>query len=492
MSIIHFQPELRPALPKVKGCKDYREERELFIRLDELLRTSGIEEEFITLSMNEKGFNHPKASQVKIERFVATCRMALRGNVARLLKGLSHREFCKRLPDSRLAQWFVGIERIDGVRAYAKSSSDRYAHWLSDEALHYLNQKLIQILAQADLSESLNLAEELDFETVYFDSTCLKADIHCPTDWVLMRDLTRTLMKATVIIRREGLTHRMPQEPLDFLSDMNALVMKMTATNRVKDGKKKRKKVTREMRNLARRVKTHAQNHLDLLHQRGEQTNLTPGRIAHLAQRIQGVLDQVDEAIHQACERIIGERLIKNEDKIFSLYDSDVNCITRGKSSAQVEFGNKLWLGENPQGLIVDYLLEKDQTSDSKHVLPAIKRLTEEQDLPVKSVFGDRGLDSMTNAKKLEAQGIFNGLCPKNVTTLSERLKQEPQLRVGLKRRASTEARVKILTHDFMGETPKAKGFTHRQMIVGWAVFTHNLWVLARQPQKESEQSQAA
>ena len=48
------------------------------------------------------------------------------------------------------------------------------------------------MLAQADHSTvaNLNLENTLDFENVYFDSTYLKADIHYPVDWVLLRDLT--------------------------------------------------------------------------------------------------------------------------------------------------------------------------------------------------------------------------------------------------------------------------------------------------------------
>ena len=49
MTQVSYQTELRPELPTVIGCKDYREERELFIRIDEILTKSGIEKEFIEL-----------------------------------------------------------------------------------------------------------------------------------------------------------------------------------------------------------------------------------------------------------------------------------------------------------------------------------------------------------------------------------------------------------------------------------------------------------
>jgi hypothetical protein len=80
----------------------------------------------------------------------------------------------------------------------------------------------------------------------------------------------------------------------------------------------------------------------------------------------------------------------------------------------------------------------------------------------------------------LEARGIRSGPCPRNVAELARRLRDEPGMREGLKRRAGTEARVSIIVRDFMGKPARAKGFENRTMMVGWAVLTHNLWVLAR------------
>ena len=43
MTTLSFQPDLRPELPLVDGPKEYREQRALFIRLDELFSQSGLE-----------------------------------------------------------------------------------------------------------------------------------------------------------------------------------------------------------------------------------------------------------------------------------------------------------------------------------------------------------------------------------------------------------------------------------------------------------------
>jgi len=64
------------------------------------------------------------------------------------------------------------------------------------------------------------------------------------------------------------------------------------------------------------------------------------------------VLAQLPSAIQQARERLIGGRKLPNNGKILSLHDPDVQVIVRGKSSAEVDFGNNLWLGETREGII--------------------------------------------------------------------------------------------------------------------------------------------
>lgn len=483
MPSITYQPFLRPVLPPVFGPKEYREERELFIRIDEILTTSGLEAEFIDLSMKHCEFDPREHEAKRIDSFNRGCVLALRSNIARHIKGMEHRDFCIRLADSTLLQWFLQIGRVDHVKAFAKSTSDRFAHRIDEAGLQAINHKLTALLAGTGPSTApldLDLKTPISFDDIYFDSTCLKAPVHFPIDWLLLRDATRTLMKATVLIRRAGLLHRMPQEPLAFLSEINTMCMQMTAKNRTKDGRKHRKAILRKMKKLSKRIGNHAHKHLKILTTRSHETDLSPGEIEQIKGRIENILSQLPAAIKQAHERIIGGRKLPNAKKILSFYDPDIQVIVRGKSGAEVEFGNNLWLGETREGLIVDYVLEKNKTSDAKQVQPAVQRLVSEQEISIGSVWGDRGLHSAANEKFLEEQGIRSGLCPREVSKLAERLENEPGMREGLKRRAGTEARMSIIVRDFMGKPARAKGFEHRAMMVGWAVLSHNLWVLAR------------
>ena len=504
MESITYQPALRPALPCIYGCLDYREQRAVYEKIDAILRASGLEQEFINLAVADRGFDTQTATAKRMDRFARFSVLALRSNIARKLTGLDHREFCVRLTDSQLLQWFLHVGQVDSVKVFSKSTSARFSTWATDGSLHIINEKLTALLGSAKSntngedapSTAFGLPAPITCDEVFFDSTCLKADIHFPVDWVLLRDIARTLMKATILIRGAGLKNRMPQEPLAFLSDMNTLCMKMSAKRRAADSKKQRKQVLREMKTLEKCIADHAQAHLQTLKTRWQETDLSEGRVRVIIARMEAVLGQLPAAIKQAHERIIGERKVRNEDKILSLYDDSINVIVRGKAGAEVEFGNKLWLGETREGIIVDYMLYEDNPSDPTLIKSAILRLADAQGLDLKHAWGDRGLFSKANQEMLEELGIRSGLCPRDVAELADRLENETGFREGLKRRAGTEARIGIFKNVFLGRPPQAKGFANRELAVGWAVLSHNLWVVARlaiaEEKRQAEQKQQA
>lgn len=307
---------------------DYRELRALLIRIDAILSASGLEQDFINLALADRKIDTDATSAKRLERFARFSVLALRAAIARILTGLAHREFCARLADSSRLQWFLHVGQVDSVKTFSKSSSDRFGQWVSGESLRTINQNFTALLAGTGAdndasqppSAAFGLSDSISFDDIYFDTTCLKADIHFPTDWVLLGDAVRTLMKATVLIRKHGLKNRMPQEPLDFLSEMNTLCMKMVAKGRAANGRKQRKKVLREMKSLEKRIAGHAKAHLTALKTRRDETALSEAQAKQISDRMEGVLGQLPAAIKQAHERIIGGRRIANEDKILSLY----------------------------------------------------------------------------------------------------------------------------------------------------------------------------
>ena len=485
MSNLATQIPLRPVLPQVLNNVDYHRREQELRRMDELLRLSGAEQEvqaaYMAKWLGEKPESIFGADQILKQE--ARSRRALRCVILMSMFSESYREMSVRLAECPLYQWFCELDHLGGIMVPSKSELGRFVKIVDASVLRDVNDQLIAMAAKPgteDTDQVLGLKNEIELSTVWMDSTALKANIHFPVDWVLLRDATVTLMKATDLIRKHGIKHRMA-EPKGFIKAMNSLSMQMTSVRRKPDSKRSRKKVFRSMKKVIQTVKEHALRHRDLLEKGWQETDWSEAQAAQVIGRIDNVIGQLPEAIKQGHERIIGNRKVKNSEKILSLYESEVDVIVRGKASAEIEFGNSLLLAEQKQGLIVDWKLHQQSApNDSNQVQECVERVEASQGKGVvEAVVGDRQFESKANKKWLETQGIYNALCPRSVEELKNKSKsakfQELQ-----RRRAQTEARIAILKNEFLGNPLKRKGFKNRERQVGWSVLAHNLWVLAR------------
>jgi hypothetical protein len=500
MKRVAEEQEIRRELPVVIGNVDYQEFRGRLEEVDRLLRESGLENEFVERGLRRQEEEGQREAQEKKQEYRMSSwkersrgqkilRQALRCNVARWLTEREYRRFSRRLAESGLLQWFCQVDRIDAVRVPSKSTLERYDKLMPESEVRQVVNRLNRLAVEG----KVGLEEKLELEAYFSDATCVKAAIHFPVDWVLLRDGVRTLMKAMGVIRRHGLKHRM-EEPEGFLRQINRLAMEMTQSRRRPDSRKKRKQILRKMKRLNRVVMKHARRYRQKLAEGwSQQTDLKEGQVRQILQRIDGVLEQLPAAIYQAHERIIGERKVANAQKLLSLYEGDLHVIVRGKAEAEVEFGNTLWLGEQVDGLILDWKLLKDRSpGDTKLFRESLERLHQVFEQYPRSVAGDRGLWSQDNENWLVNEGIYSALCPRGVKELQERLKEKRFGRLQ-KRRAQTEGRIGILKNDFLGHPLRSKGFEHREGAVAWAVLVHNLWLLAgRRMAREEEEKKAA
>ena len=476
MKIIAFQTEFRPALPVVFGAKDYREFREMIEEVDHFLTATGIEHRMLSrhlTPLSESCFTNARSKSYK------SSRRALRYSILLALTGLSHRALSHRVADSALFQWFTHTTEIDGVRPSSKSAIERYEKLFPSEEISKLIHDCNMTVANSEGAQELLYSDMvLKFDEIFADTTCVKNNIHFPVDWVLLRDATRTLTKAIELIRSQGLKHRMA-DPKKFRCDMNKLCIEMTHVRKKKGAKKMRKAIFRRMKRLMKTVENHANNYSRLLESRWAESDWSEIQAQGILDRIQNVLDQLPQAVHQAHERLIGERRVANKDKILSLYEPDVHVLVRGKADAEVEFGNGFYLAEQADGLIVDWSFIKEQpSSDNKLVADSLTRLTKTYGTP-KSYSGDRGFDAQNNRDDLASKNIVNGICPRSVVLLKERL-EDPSFRQLQTRRGSTEARISIFKNTFLGTPLRSKGFKNRKTRIEWCILAHNLWKLAR------------
>ena len=323
MRIVPRQLEFDNDIPNIAGNADYAAENELLLAMDAIISQSGIEEivitSFLELAVFDQAarlfaadkpvvFRLTQKEQVAVqERAIVALRVA----ILRKHTGSSLRRFAQLLSHSPLYQWFCQINRFATVKIPGKSTIDDYEKQISSTLSSEQDQRLLQLASQPGEV----LEAPVDMSECFMDTTCVKANIHFPVDWVLLRDAARTLIRAIRLIRGQGLKHRMP-EPGSFVKRMNQLCIQMTHARRRKDSKRVRKQVLRTMKKLSKTIQKHGERYRMLLAENRAETEWSEAEAQLVLDRIDNVLIKLPEAIHQAHERIIGERRLANEEKI--------------------------------------------------------------------------------------------------------------------------------------------------------------------------------
>jgi hypothetical protein len=123
--IIPFQLPLPPVLPTIEGNVDYRELRDQLLRIDELLRTSGLETQLLETDLQRWLAQRQRVSAKAQQNRQCHSQRALRCNIARILLKQNFRGFAARLADSPLLQYFCVLGEVDGVRVPSKSTLQR-------------------------------------------------------------------------------------------------------------------------------------------------------------------------------------------------------------------------------------------------------------------------------------------------------------------------------------------------------------------------------
>lgn len=434
MRIVPWQLEFNNIIPNIAGNADYAAEKDLLLAMDAMISQSGIEElvitSFLSLAVFDKAArlfaaDKPVVLRLTQKEKVAVqerAMVALRVAILRKHTRLSLRQFAQFLSHSPLYQWFCQINRFATIKIPGKSTIDDYEKKISPSLSGELDRSLLQLASRPGGL----LDEPVAMSDCFMDTTCIKANVHFPVDWLLIRDAIRTLMLAVIRIRKQGLKCRMPKPPKGFIKAINILSIEMTHTHRVKGGQKRRKELLREMKRLLKVVRGHAQRLHDLLAQKGSETGLSHGQLHQLLGQITPVIDQLDRVVQNAHERIIGGRPVANDDKIHSLYDEQVHVIVRRKAGGAVEFGNTLLLAEQRDGLIVDWELFRDSApADARLLKPRHQRIQQRLRIHIELMATDRGFDSEANRNYLEKEKTFNAICPRNPHRLQERLKED-------------------------------------------------------------------
>ena len=398
--------------------KEYRDFIDQLEIVDQILTASGIEFEFVEYYFEQLKANAASAgltikmSPKQRNKHIQYAIQTLRSNYLVRERNWSCREAAFTIAASEELQHFIFAGDFTYAKCPGKTKINDFNSIVPEDVIRKINDSLLAQFSNTDKIDIYELKEPIDVKTIWIDASCLEANIHFPVDWVLLRDAVRTLIKAIICCRKHGLKHRIPA-PQSFISQINSLCMEMANCRRQKDAARKRKEVLRKMKKLVEIVKKHAQRYRSLLCSNRNKTDLSEKEAAQILKRFDNILEKLPDAVKQAHKRIITGLKLDKDEKVLSFYDDTAAAIVRGKSGAEVEFGNELFIAEQADGFICDWNLYEYKVANQQKLREFNDRISQ-SDISVETVVGDRGFYGKRNSGILVKNNIANHLCPKS------------------------------------------------------------------------------
>lgn len=485
MENVAFQDGFFQPLQEIRGNKEYAEYRGMIETMDKIICATGMDLAFASSLIEEKraerlaSSNEKELTAAQREKITRAAVTAYRVSVLKILLDTSFREMSVLLGESLLLQWFCRLDNFNGApKIPTKSTLQRYERMFDADYVASQVAELNRAALNGVDGEPL-VERFLSSDDVFIDGTCMKAKIHFPVDWILLKDCAWTIVKAILLARRHGLKHRI-KAPEIFLSELNSICMDIASLSKNRQKVVEKKRAFRNLKSLCKVIAAHGERYLKLLREEwSSKTDLSEAEAKLVSDRLSKMLTLLPVAMEQAHSRMITGKQIPNDEKLLSVYHESVNVINRGKASGNVEFGNALFIAEQSDGLILDWKLYEGNVKDPAGTKDTIRRLVDELEYEIGSVTGDRGCQSKSNDKELERRGIHNALAPRNPMEFAERMKDD-RFKCNQKRRAQTEGRIGILKNTILDGSLYERDFAGKELKMAWAVLTHNLWVLAR------------
>ena len=236
------------------------------------------------------------------------------------------------------------------------------------------------------------------------DSFVVETDVHYPTDISLLFDASRKVIELTAgLCAEQGLS-----DWRQHAYNVRHLRRHLRAAQNAK--RRKARGAAQNMQNAqsdTRVVTAHAsylevaQGYLDKARQTLAKTAAC--NIEHLATRIEieAFLTHADRQIDQTRRRVILGEAIPHAEKVFSVFETHTEWISKGKAGVPVELGLRVCVMEDQHRFILHHQVMEKQTDDQVTVAMVKEARQRFGDLEACSF--DKGFHSPANHQELQA-----------------------------------------------------------------------------------------
>jgi len=402
--------------------------------------------------------------------FIYTSEMVLRLVLCQTLEGASLRGIVVRVDDSHCLRRFT---RIHSGPMMSHTALCRLRNVIHPETWKAMNETLARVAAEQG---------RITGEKLRLDTTAVETNVHWPTDSSLLWDGYRTLGRLI-----EDTREIFPRAVGNGRIHLKRA--KRLATRIARKAQHKGKKA-KDLKPLYKRLIVSVEDMCDWSGQVAERIEkaLERGSVSAFTDPLTVLVEQqrhfgalVSHVVWQATERVLHERPVPNEDKLFSIFEEHTELLKRGKAGKDIEFGHMVQIQQTGEKFITDYGVFESKPVEPTLVRPALtshKRLFGH--LP-KSIAADKGYWSASEFDKLEGNVEIISI-PKKGRRNDVELHREhdPLFRLAQAFRAGVEGSISFLKRILRLARCMNKGWEHYVSTVGATVLAHNLLILAR------------
>ena len=310
------------------------------------------------------------------------------------IRNLSDESIVEQWSENSYYQYFSG-EEIFACGAPCEAS----------ELVHFRNrigEKGVELIFKASIEVNGKDSQEKE---ATIDTTVQEKNITYPTD----NKLHRKIIKKCIAIAKKG-NIELRQS---YTRVLKKLLMEQRFRNHPKN-KGRAKKADRKVKTIAGRL------------------------VRELARKLPPTLHQTTLLLFS---RILSQKK-SDSNKIYSIHEPHVQCISKGKEHKKYEFGSKVSITTTKTtGVIIGAINIEKNVHDSKTLRPAIEQQQRLSGITLKNSFVDRGYRGV---KEMMGTKIIIPDTPNKTRTAYQKRK----LRKGFKRRAAIEPKIGHLKQD--------------------------------------------
>lgn len=432
--------------------------------------------------------------------------------LAQCVLGKDYRELAYLLVDSKALRQFLEIEYVE-EQALPKFTT--LNGWMNALPVSFLEEVNLAISLrrgekkpeegkkEAEKPEENKEMEEpiaVELKQWRSDASCVESNIHYPTDSSLLRDGLRWMYRWIERMREElGIYARLDGQEMSWEKG-HRLYLEIVKLAKCQK-KKERKKSYRRLIQHTERVVGHFKGHV----RKGEKSGTferieNPVQYARFRMMLEGwarLEPLIEKAMGQARQRVLKGKVIRNEDKLLSLWEEHTQVIVRGKVGKSAEFGHKVTIWENQAGMLIcGGIYPKGNPSESQLLAEELKQLTA-KGLVIKSVSLDRGYWDRTKLEEIEKASGTRVYCPKKGKKNAERaaLEGSEEFRRQQRFRVGIEGTLSVLVRRHGFRRARLKGWEGFQRHVHMRLIGMNLLRLLdwkHRPKPEAEIAPAA